>query len=71
MSASEISLTKATETVNPKVLNELFRATFGPTEEAILDSIFTRETMKGRDDNVSRGLPIDEALEVTRAHGMK
>jgi D-aminopeptidase len=50
------------------MLNQLFRATVEATEEAILNSIFASETMRGRDDNVSHGLPIDETLEVMKRH---
>ena len=57
------------DAANAKVLDELFRATVEATEEAILNSIFKSETMKGRDDNVSQGLPLDEALEIMRKHG--
>ena len=51
------------------MLNALFRATVEATEEAIVNSIFASETMKGRDDNVSPGLPIDETLEIMKTHG--
>jgi len=55
--------------VATKTLDELFRATVEATEEAILNSIFTSETMKGRDDNTSLGLPIDETLRIMRKYG--
>jgi D-aminopeptidase len=67
--AREASLSKTAPEVGPKVLNALFRATVEATEEAILNSIFVSETMKGRDDNMSRGLPIDETLEIMKRHG--
>jgi len=66
--ASDTSLSTRMEAANAKVLDELFRATVEATEEAILNSIFKSETMKGRDDNVSQGLPLDEALEIVRRH---
>lgn len=65
-SASPLSMIGSVKT---KTLDALFRATVEATEEAILNSIFTSETMKGRDDNVSPGLPIDETLEIMRRHG--
>jgi D-aminopeptidase len=64
-----VPITPAKQTVSPDVLDELFRATIEATEEAILDSIFTSDTMKGRDDHVSPGLPIDETLEIMRKYG--
>jgi D-aminopeptidase len=57
------------QTMRSNTLDELFRATIEATEEAILNSIFASETMKGRDDNISRGLPIEEVLEIMRRHG--
>lgn len=68
VSASSTSLPTATEAVSAEMLNQLFRATVEATEEAILNSIFQSETMKGRDDNVSPGLPIDEALRIMSKH---
>jgi len=68
VSTSGSSLSKVAESVSAETLNQLFRATVEATEEAILNSIFASETMKGRDDNVSPGLPIDEALRIMRKH---
>jgi len=53
-------------TLNSETLNELYRATIEATEEEILNSIFTSDTMKGRDDNVSFGLPVDETMDIMR-----
>jgi len=69
VSVSSASAITSTEITSAKTLNELFRATVEATEEAILNSIFASDTMKGRDDNVSRGLPIDETLEIMRRQG--
>lgn len=68
VSASGKSLSPVRETTSVKMLNQLFRATVEATEEAILNSIFASETMRGRDDNISRGLPIDETLEIMKRH---
>jgi D-aminopeptidase len=68
VSASGKPLSAVTETASVEMLNRLFRATVEATEEAILNSIFASETMKGRDDNVSHGLPIDETLEIMKRH---
>jgi D-aminopeptidase len=59
----------ATHEVDWSVLDELFEATVEATEEAILSSIFTSETMKGRDDHISLGLPVDEVLQIMRKYG--
>ena len=67
--AREASLSQTATELSPKLLNALFRATIEATEEAILNSIFASETMKGRDDNVSPGLPIDVTLEIMKKHG--
>jgi D-aminopeptidase len=64
-----VPITLTNRTVSSNALDELFRATIEATEEAILNSIFASETMKGRDDNISFGLPIEEVLEIMRRHG--
>jgi D-aminopeptidase len=64
-----VPITSTNQTVSSNKLDELFRATIEATEEAFLNSIFESETMKGRDDNISRGLPIEEALEIMGRHG--
>ncbi len=50
-------------------MSPLFRATVDCTAEAIINSLFKGETVKGRDDNTVPGLPIDETLELLKAHG--
>ena len=45
-------------------LNPLFRATVDMVEEAILNSFFKAETMKGRDDRVVEAIPIDRVIEI-------
>lgn len=57
------------EAVNSEAIDELFRAVVEGTEEAVLNSIFASETMKGRDDHVSRGLPIEDVLELMKISG--
>jgi D-aminopeptidase len=57
------------ESVGAGTLDTLFGAAVEATEEAILNSIFASETMKGRDDNISFGLPIDETLEIMKKFG--
>jgi len=53
---------------DPNVLDRLIEAAIDATEEAILNSIFTSETMKGRDDNISLGLPVARVAEILREH---
>jgi D-aminopeptidase len=67
--ATLVPITLTKQAVNSDVLDELFRATVEATDEAILNSIFRSDTMKGRDDHVSLGLPIDETMEIMKKHG--
>jgi D-aminopeptidase len=69
LSASHVPLSMERRTLNSETLNELYRATIEATEEAILNSIFMSDTMKGRDDNVSIGLPVDETMDLLRKNG--
>jgi D-aminopeptidase len=50
-------------------MSALFRATVDCTAEAIVNSLFKGESVKGRDDNMVPGLPIDETLQLLKAHG--
>jgi len=52
-----------------KDINPLFRATVDCTAEAIVNSLFKAETVEGRDGHTSWALPIDETLEIMKAHG--
>ena len=52
-----------------KEISPLFRATVDCTAEAITNSLFKAETVEGRDGNMSWALPIDETLEIMKAHG--
>lgn len=51
-------------------LNHLFRAAVDSTEESIVNSLFKAETVEGRDGNVSQALPLDETMELLKAHGV-
>jgi D-aminopeptidase len=64
--SSHVPISTAKDNVNSEVLNMLFGATVEATEEAILNSIFTSDTMRGRDDNVSLGLPILETMDLLK-----
>ena len=50
-------------------MNPLFLATVEATEEAIVDSLFTASTVKGRDDNISPELPVAETIEILDRFG--
>jgi D-aminopeptidase len=66
---SLIPISSKHEAVPVNTLNALFGAAVEATEEAILNSIFASETMRGRDDHVSHELPIDKVLEILRKSG--
>ncbi|MEM0343776.1 MAG: P1 family peptidase [Thermoplasmata archaeon] len=51
-----------------KDMDPLFQATADATAEAIINSLFKAETVEGRDGNTSFALPIDQTLEILRAH---
>jgi D-aminopeptidase len=59
---------RVSDAVAGRELDELFSATILATEEAILNSIFASETMIGRDDNMSPGLPVEEVVEIMKAY---
>ncbi len=51
-------------------LDKLFRGTIDATEEAILNAMFTADTMTGRDDHVVPCIPVDATIELLRTHGL-
>lgn len=57
--------------LNAGYLSTLFELTVEATEEAILNALFSAETVVGRDGNIAPGLPIDRTIEVLRKHGKK
>lgn len=52
-----------------RVLSALFRAAIEATEEAVVNALFTAETMTGRDGATLHALPVDRALEALAAAG--
>jgi len=56
--------------LNDAYLSPLFRAVIEATEEAVLNSLFKSETMKGRDNHIVYGIPIDKVLEILDSHGL-
>jgi D-aminopeptidase len=55
--------------IHDKDITPLFRAAVDCTAEAIVNSLFKAETVEGRDGNTSWALPIDQTLEIMKAHG--
>ena len=51
------------------LISELFQAAAEATEEAILNALFSAETMIGRDGHVRHGLPIAEVVRIMRQYG--
>ncbi len=53
-------------------ISALFLATIEATEEAILNSLFAAETMKGRDGNIVEGIPTEKVLDIMKKYdGLK
>lgn len=54
-----------TEQINPNSgsMSSLFKAVVESTEEAVIDSLFTAETVVGRDGNVRYALPVEHILQ--------
>lgn len=59
---------RETKELRNTAVTPLFLATIEATEEAILNSLFAAETMKGRDGNEIEGLPIEKVLEVMKKY---
>ncbi|MFW6123599.1 MAG: P1 family peptidase [Acidobacteriota bacterium] len=56
------------EVVPNRMMSPLFLAAAEACEEAILNSMFKAETMKGRDGRVLEALPVDKVLEMMKNH---
>lgn len=56
--------TYSVEQINPnsEAMSSLFKAVVESTEEAVIDSLFTAETVVGRDGNVRYALPTEHIL---------
>jgi D-aminopeptidase len=61
--------TAATALVVGRGLDPLFAAVVEATEEAVLNSLLASPTVVGRSGNTSPGLPVDDVMELLRAHG--
>ena len=51
-------------------MSPVFMATIEATEEAIINSLFAAETMKGKDGHQVESLPIDKVLPILRKYGV-
>jgi D-aminopeptidase len=49
-------------------MSPLFQAVIEATEEAILNSLFSAETMSGRDGHTIKALPKDKVIQILREH---
>ncbi|WP_076665975.1 P1 family peptidase [Pontibacter indicus] len=49
-------------------MSPLFMATIEATEEAIINSLFQAQTMKGRDNNIVEALPIEPVIKILKKH---
>ncbi|WP_116542464.1 DmpA family aminopeptidase [Pontibacter virosus] len=49
-------------------MSPLFMATIEATEEAIINSLFRAETMKGRDSNTIEALPLEPVIKLLKKH---
>ncbi len=52
-----------------QLINALFDAVVEATEEAVLNSLFKAETVRGRDDHLIHALPISETVEIMNRYG--
>ncbi|MDG1041190.1 MAG: P1 family peptidase [Polaribacter sp.] len=50
------------------VISPLFLATIEATEEAILNSLFAANTLKGKDNHKVKSIPIDKVIEIVKKH---
>lgn len=51
------------------LINALFDAVAEATEEAVLNSLFKAETMKGRDNRIIYALPVSATVEIMNKYG--
>ena len=65
---SSDSLFNETKVLRNETVTPLFLATIEATEEAILNSLFTAETMIGRNGHTINSIPIEKVLEILRKH---
>ena len=52
-------------------MSSIFLATIEACEEAIINSLFAAETMKGANGRVVEELPVDKVVEIIRKYNNK
>ena len=52
--------------VSPRQLNQLFQGAAEAAEEAVINSLFRAETMKGRADHCVKALPLERVLQLCK-----
>ena len=57
-----------TNTLHNDYTSPIFMAAIEATEEAIINSLFAGNTMKGNNGNVVEGLPIEKVLSILKKH---
>jgi len=57
--------------LNNEYINPLFDSVAEATEEAIINSITTAETLTGRDGNTAYAIPLDQLVEVLERYGRR
>jgi D-aminopeptidase len=60
--------TQATTTLRNDAMSPLFMAVIEATEEAIINSLFAAETMKGKEGHIIRALPKEEVIKILKKH---
>jgi D-aminopeptidase len=60
--------TQTTTTLRNDAMSPLFMAVIEATEEAIINSLFAAETMKGKEGHIIRALPKEEVIKILKKH---
>lgn len=60
---------RTTKVLSNDAMSPLFLAVIEATEEAIYNSLFRAETMKGKQNRTIEALPLDETLKILRRYG--
>lgn len=60
--------TQAATTLRNDAMSPLFMAVIEATEEAIINSLFMAETIKGKDGHIVKAIPRDEVIKILKKH---
>jgi D-aminopeptidase len=63
------SLLQQSKILSNDAMSPLFMAAIEATEEAILNSLFIAETMKGKDGRLVEALPLDQVIPLMKQYG--